>query len=162
MCCRRMVVGLSLALSCLCACAAAADEEAEERNVESLARQYLAMVRTEDPTPLETVEEMLAEDFIQSTSHGTVVKGREENVRWIGKALSEIRDLFNAFDYRLDVQTVRVYGQSALVFGKVELSGELKESRKPFQREIWETMVFVGKDGKWKLVHEHSTRVKSD
>ncbi len=75
--------------------------------------------------------------------------------------MAEIRDLFHTFDYRLDIQTVRVYGQSALVFGKVVLSGELKDGQTPFRREIWETLVFARMDGKWKLVHEHSTRAKS-
>jgi len=140
--------------------ASAAKPEAAE--VRQLANRFLAMLRTEKPTPLDAVGEMLADDFVQSTSHGTVVQGRKENLRWIRTALDEIQTLFDKFDYRFDIQRVKVYPRSALVFGKVKLFGTLKNGGQQFERQIWETMVFEKVGETWKMVHEHSTRVKAD
>lgn len=135
--------------------------EPQEQEVRELAKNYIGMVRTDNPTPLDAIGEMLDEDFIQSTSHGTVIRGREENLRWNKKAVDEIDELFSQFDFKFDIQTVRTNVDSALVFGKLTLFGQLKDGGR-FERQIWETIVFEKTDGRWKMVHEHSTRVKAE
>jgi len=135
--------------------------DTQEQEVRELAKKYIGMVRTDNPTPLDAIGEMLDKDFIQSTSHGTVVRGREENLRWNKKAVDEIDELFSQFDFKFDVQSVRVNVDAALVFGKLILFGQLKDDRK-FERQIWETIVFEKKDGHWKMVHEHSTRARPE
>lgn len=150
---------LALLLALLFIQPSRADQQ-EEQKVRQLAHTFLGMVRTEDPTPLDTIREILAEDFIQSTSHGTVVHGRKENLQWMEKAVAEIRELFQRFDYRFDIQSVRMYPNSGLIFGKITLFGDLKDGGEHLERQIWETMLFQKTNGQWKLVHEHSTRVK--
>lgn len=135
--------------------------EPQEQEVRELAKRYIGMVRTENPTPLDAIGEMLDKDFIQSTSHGTVIRGREENLRWNKKAVDEINELFSQFDFKYDIQSVRMNVDSALVFGKLTLFGQLKDGR-DFERQIWETIVFEKTDGHWKMIHEHSTRVKAE
>ncbi len=137
-------------------------DEPQEREIRELANKYVAMVRTDNPTPLDAIREMLAEDFIQSTSHGKVVQGRDENLRWYKKAVDEIQALFSRFDYRFEIQTVRTHPSSALVFGKITLFGELKDDGSKFERQIWETIVFEKADGTWRMVHEHSTRANAE
>ena len=135
-------------------------DDPQEQKVCELANKYAAMVRTDNPTPLNAMGELLDKDFIQSTSHGTVVRGREANLLWNRKAVDEIDELFSQFDFKFDIQTVRVNVDSALVFGKLTLFGQLNDGGGRFERQIWETIVFEKTDGRWKMVHEHSTRVK--
>jgi ketosteroid isomerase-like protein len=136
-------------------------EDPQEQKVRELANKYVAMVRTDNPTSLDAIGQMLDKDFIQSTSHGTVVRGREENLRWNKEAVDQIKNLFSQFDFRFDIQSVRVNVDTALVFGKLTLFGQLEDGGK-FERQIWETIVFEKTDAQWKMVHEHSTRVKAE
>jgi len=55
------IVGISLSVTCLIDAATAADEEAEKQAVEALAHKFLCMVRTDNPNPSETIEDLLAE-----------------------------------------------------------------------------------------------------
>lgn len=81
---------------------------------------------------------------------------------WNKKAVEEIESLFSQFDFKFDIQSVRVNVDSALVFGNLTLFGQLKDGGGRFERQIWETIAFEKIDGHWKMAHEHSTRVKAD
>jgi ketosteroid isomerase-like protein len=158
---RSIAGGSVLAWALVLACQPALAGDGSEARLKALAMKYLGMVRTENPTPLQEVARMLAEDFTQSTSFGTFHKGKAENMALYRKSVDEIRKAFSRLEVSFDVRSVRGFPRTVILFGKIRMSGTLKAGNAPFRREVWETMIFENRGRRWLLVHEHSTLARS-
>ena len=151
---------LVLALAFACGSRQAVGAEPSDPQLERLAVKYLGLIRTEDPTPLTEVAKMLSDDFIQSTSSGAVHKGKADNMALYRKSVAETQAVFRRLAVSFEVQSVRRFSKTAVVFGKITMAGDLKEGGTPFRREVWETIVFRKHGTDWLMVHEHSSRAK--
>jgi hypothetical protein len=128
----------------------------DEKAVKALTALFVGVFRTEKAVPVERLADVLSDDFIQVRAKGQV-RGKEANLKQYGKATDEIRTLFTRFDASYEVASVRMLGSGAVVFGQITFSGTLKEGNKPWQRVIWETLVFERTPEGWRLVQEHSS-----
>ena len=138
--------------------AAAPDED----TVRKAAHEFVGCFRLKNTTPLSRLDRTLAEDFIQATSRGQVVRGREANTAVYREAVDEIRAAFSEFDTRYDIEVVRVFKDSAFVFGKLTMAGRLKNGNAPYRRVIWESLIFERGETGWRMLHEHSTEANTD
>ena len=134
-----------------------AASKAAEPDFRQLAGRYVGLVRTGKPTPLVEISEMLSDDFVQSTSVGTVYSGKKANMALYRKSVAEIQAGFSRLDVRIDVQSVRKSPQIVILFGKITMSGDLRGRADAFRREIWETIIFRKEGNNWLMIHEHST-----
>jgi len=130
--------------------------------VRKLALEFIGAFRLDRPTARKRLEEMLAEDVVMAWSNGRAGKGKTTFLHWYDEAMAEIRDAFRTFAARYDIRSVRRFADGAIVFGKVELSGTLKDGDKPYRRSVWETLVFRKTPAGWRLIHEHSTRTAAE
>jgi len=136
--------------------AASGDEQA----VRTLAEAYVRAYATLGQPPAAKLEQILAEDFVSAFSNGTAAEGRAAFLQVYRKAMAEIRQLFQSWAVRLEIRSVRLFGQGAVVFGTVVMEGRLKDAsgaQKPFRKEVWETLVFRKAAGRWRLILEHAT-----
>ena len=60
--------------------------------------------------------------------------------------------------FKGNIVSVRAYGDTAVVTGRVTNNGTYKSQR--FSADEWTTDVFVKRDGQWRCVHSHITAVK--
>ncbi len=134
-------------------------DDPNELIIRELATSFIGMVRTNNPTPLSKIAQIIDDDFTQIHSSGKIYRGKKVNLDFNREAITEIHALFHHFEGQYIIQFVRVNPQTALIFGKVVLAGSLKEGDLRFQREILETLYFEKKKDGWKIVHEHSTRI---
>jgi uncharacterized protein (TIGR02246 family) len=131
----------------------------DEQAVRKLAEDYVRAYATLGQAPTAKLQQILAEDFMSAFSNGTAAEGRGAFLRVYRKAMAEIRQLFRSWAVRLEIRSVRVFGQAAVVFGTVIMEGRPKDGNgeKPFRKEVWETLVFRKAAGRWRLIHEHAT-----
>ncbi|MBN2583438.1 MAG: SgcJ/EcaC family oxidoreductase [Planctomycetes bacterium] len=135
---------------------------ADEAAVRALALQFVGMLRKGDRTTDAQIAAMLADDSLQVTSRGTTVRGKDALREFYGKAMTEADKLCSQFTSRYDIERVRISGDMAMVFGRIAITGRLAEGDAPFERNIWETLVFMRQDNQWRLWHEHSTLVSAE
>jgi len=131
-----------------------------EQQVEQLAREFVACFNKPDATSFEFMEGLLVDDFIQVTSSGKVIVGKQANLRMYREAREEIDQNFDHLRFDFDVQSVKVLRRkTAVVFGVAECRGALQGGQ-VFERQIHETLVFTRIGKKWRLTHEHSSRIE--
>ncbi len=133
----------------------------DEEILRDLAQEFAGAFRTERPTPIERIEEMLSEDFVQIRSIGEREEGKEANLTLYREGIQEIRNLFRVMTVRFDISRATCFRDGGVVSGKLVLEGRVKDTDEPFRREIWETLVFRKDGDAWRLIQEHSTRVSS-
>ena len=138
--------------------ALAENAKAEEREVRELAETYLAVARGQKP--VSSLEQILMPDFVQSTSLGTAHLGKAENMALYQMSCERMAADFLDMDAQLHVVSLKMHTDSAILFGKIAFTGQTKD-RRPWSRQIHETLVCVRTPGGWRVAHEHST-VASD
>ena len=138
------------------------EQSARDATVLKLAKEFAAAFRSENPTPIQRLGQLLSDDIIQVRSIGNIVEGKEANLRFYREAIDEIREAFSTMTVRYLVSRYRSAPEDAVVFGRLVLEGRLKANDRPFKREIWETLVFRKHADQWKIVLEHSTLVSSE
>jgi ketosteroid isomerase-like protein len=129
----------------------------DEKSVRERAHEFIAAFSIDDPSKTGILDDILAEDFTQVGSDGRLYEGKAENLRLYAKSMEDIREGFDSLRIDYDIRSVRVFGEGATVFGKLEMEGMLKGEETPFRRGVWETLVFQKDTDGWRLVHEHST-----
>ena len=135
--------------------AAPADTDDAEQ-VRGLAVAFSRVFCTKDPTPVAALEQMLADDFTQVGTNGRVYRGKQANLVLYAKGAADVPGRFKHLRVDYEIETVDVSGSSALVFGKMVGVGLQREDGEPYLREVWETLVFRKRAGRWQLVHEQS------
>lgn len=133
----------------------------DEEILRDLAQEFAGAFRTQRPTPIRRLEEMLSEDFVQIRSIGEMEEGKEANLTLYREGIQEIRSLFRVMTVRFDISRATCFRDGGVVSGKLVLEGRVKSTDAPFRREIWETLVFRKDRGDWRLIQEHSTGVSS-
>jgi ketosteroid isomerase-like protein len=145
-------LGLILVLAVVCGSAivlgqATANDEVSKA-LEQMEKQWNDAARRSDPRPL---EQMLAEDFTLTLSIGRVVDK--------ASYVSKIKDgsfKIESLDYS-DMKT-RVYGDCAVVIGRVNLKGAWDGV--DVSSEYAFTDTFVKQAGTWKQVASQVTRIE--
>ncbi len=122
-----------------------------------LAQAYVGFFRTENPTPPQELDRMLGEKLLSLTSNGELLEGKTVVLGAYRKSMEEIREQFAKWTVDFEVRSVRVLANAAVVFGKIVMTGRLKEGDKPYRREVWETLVFERSSAGWQIVQEHSS-----
>jgi ketosteroid isomerase-like protein len=126
------------------ACAATSDEQA----LIDLENRLSAAMRSGDVDFVAKTED---ETYTLTNSHAVVSHRADE--------LEEVRRRDPAYDvFDTHDMQARVYGDAAVVIGIVSLKG--KSGGKPFDADMRFTDTFVRRDGEWKLVAAHVTRIE--
>ncbi|MBN2541531.1 DUF4440 domain-containing protein [bacterium] len=137
----------------------AVSQEDTIEEIKTLSEKFVDMLSMENRTPLEEIESMLADDMVQISSSGEVFHGIKENMVFYTKGVMDVDSLFSEFDAGYVIESVKIMGNTAQVFGKLKLRGKLKKNDVKFDRDILESLLFVKTLDSWKITHEHSTRL---
>jgi len=128
---------------------------------EALARQFLAMVDTENRTPMSAVDDLLLDKFVQGSSTGEVHVGRPQNLQFYSDAVAEVDRFFKWFESDYRIESVQFLDDTATVVGNLAMIGGNEVGKETYRREFLESLVFTKVDGKWRLALEHSTRLST-
>jgi ketosteroid isomerase-like protein len=135
---RNLLVGLLVAVSCI---AARADSASDEKTVAALDTEYQAAVKVNDA---DTMDRILADDFVVVLGTGQIYTksdlldmARTKRVQYEHQEESE--------------QTVRVWGDTAVVTAKLWLKGV--DQGKPFDWHVWFSDTYVRTPSGWRYVH---------
>ncbi len=113
----------------------------DEKIIRNLTDKYVAMIRTEDRTSLEAIESMLADEYTQINSSGKVYSGKAANLAFYEEAFDDIDRNFKSLTTKYDIQSVKILPRSALVFGRLKMTGVLKDRNRPFNWDILESLL---------------------
>ena len=141
--------------------AGAAADTADQQAARRVALDFVASMDGTKPDSTERLTKLLAEEFVQIGSNGKVYKGRKANLELYARARREIAKTVKTMTLRYDIESVRVFGGSAAVFGRIEIAGRTNDGQ-DFRKCIWETLVLRRAAGTWQIVHEHSSIAPED
>lgn len=127
------------------AVAAPADDEREIRKVEAALCEAL---RTGDAAAIARLED---ETYTLTNSKGEVTTRADD----IADAKKGVR----YDEFRNHEQTVRLYGDAAIVLGVTSVKGSA--AGKPFAADFRFTDTYVRRDGAWKIAASHATRIET-
>ena len=133
----------------------------DEQTVRQLAQAYVGMARTESPTPLAVIENMLADDCVLMTKDGNVHRGKRTILRLFQDAIPQMRAKYRRIEARFDIESIRVFPTTAVVRGRIVGTALAASETIPLHVEVLETMVFEKIGDQWKMIHEHSTIARS-
>jgi ketosteroid isomerase-like protein len=136
-------------VSALLVVAAASKDDAVEQQIMKIERQWIDATVKGDIAALDKIE---ADDYIVIDPTGTISTKAEDmkNVK-SGDLKFDSIDIFES--------KVRVYGSAAVVTAKSHLKGNYKAQ--DISGDYSSTDVFVKKDGEWRAVSSHITRMVS-
>ena len=163
-----MVMGMVLSLAVLGPASLGVEENGSAPSiaqdkllVEGLAQEFVDFYAVPSGTSLERLEEILDDDFMQATMSGKLVRGKGNNLHEY-RTMREGKDADTRVQHvRYEIESVRVSGDMAWVFGLLESEGRGKKLNKAFGRSIWETLVFAREGGQWRLVFEQSAKANA-
>jgi ketosteroid isomerase-like protein len=122
-----------------------------EQSVRQFEREFIEarrQARRGNPAPLQS---LLSNDFIATSLNGRVVN-RAQYIR--SSSNPNIR--FTSFD--VDETAVRVYGDSAVVTGRVRITSRAEGGEQTFQFRYTNMYVTAG-GGRWQIAASHLTPV---
>jgi len=125
----------------LAAFAVQASESEDIAVVAALDTQYQAAVKANDAPAMAKI---LADDFILVIGNGTVSTKAD--------LLKEAEDRIRTYEHQEDTaQTVRVWGDTAVVTAKLWMKGERKDGT-PFDYTLWFSDTYVRTASGWRYV----------
>jgi ketosteroid isomerase-like protein len=130
--------------------------DAEVAKVRAVLDAYLATAKHPDGKPL--AKDAVGKDVLAFWSSGKTLTGRPALRAACDAAQAELRRDFEEFAATARDVKIRRKGDVAWLTCRLVLAGTLTEERGPFERRTRSTFVFEKRDGKWVLVHEHSSR----
>ena len=113
--------------------------------IEALEQQWVAAILGKDTA---TIDRLLADDFVGTTNSQRYVKRQ---------ALDDVRDGTHTI-LRLDDVQVRVYGDTAIV--DIDQTEKSRHGKADFSGSYVFTDVWVKRDGVWKAVSSHGSRIR--
>ncbi len=129
----------------------------EERNLRKLASEYAEAFRTENPTPIERVEELLADDCVLIPSRGGLIQGKEAVLQAINDAIIAKRAEFRKLKVRFTTKWTGVFADIAVMCGEWKEEGALKARGRPVKRTLWQTIVLRKIGGEWRIIQAQAT-----
>jgi ketosteroid isomerase-like protein len=103
--------------------------------------------------------ELFGEETLAFWSDGKAYDGRKAATYACVAAWRELAREFVEFRPVVHEERLVVSGDFAWFAGRVDLAGTLTGDRGEFRRTIRSTFVFEKTGGRWRIVHEHSSRV---
>lgn len=141
---------------------AARRNPAVEQEIRRLAEHFFAACRPDPRGDYERFAELLAKDVLAVGPWGYApLGGRDALLRWHKQDRPKQSVPFENYDLTYDVESVRVLGDAAVVFGKAHFGGKLKSGNEG-RAANWETLVFRREPAGWQIVHEQSTPLQPD
>jgi ketosteroid isomerase-like protein len=140
---------------------AAASSQDDEKAVRQLANEFIAAIGSDNPASLTKLEEIFADDICQITMEGKVIQGKQNNLFYYRSQREKSQTELRSHTARYDVRSVKMSPGLAVVFGEVEGERWRKNAPVPARGSFWETLVFQKINGNWRLVQEHSTRLRA-
>jgi ketosteroid isomerase-like protein len=135
---RNVLVGLLLAVAAI---AVRADSAADEKAVAALDTQYQAAVKINDA---DTMDRILADDFVVVLGTGQIYTKSD--------LLNMARTKRVQYEHQEEsAQTVRVWGDTAVVTAKLWLQGG--DQGKLFEWHVWFSDTYVRTPSGWRYVH---------
>jgi ketosteroid isomerase-like protein len=135
---RNVLVGLLVAVACI---AAGADSATDEKTVAALDTEYQAAVKINDA---DTMDRILADDFVVVLGTGQIYTKSD--------LLDMARTKRVQYEHQEESdQTVRVWGDTAVVTAKLWLKGV--DQGKPFDWHVWFSDTYVRTPSGWRYVH---------
>jgi ketosteroid isomerase-like protein len=135
--------------------APAAPESAEDRTKAELKQLERDIGRANVERDAAFFERVEADEFVFTDSGGGLTTKKEDVDSVRKPANPDVRLLA----YDVDDMQVRVYGETAVVTGRVTMRQNVKGEERTGRTRF--TDVFVRRDGRWRLVAGHSSRIKS-
>jgi ketosteroid isomerase-like protein len=135
---RNVLGGLLVAVAFI---AAGADSAADEKTVAALDTEYQAAVKVNDAN---TMDRILADDFVVVLGTGQIYTKSD--------LLDMARTKRVQYEHQEESdQTVRVWGDTAVVTAKLWLKGV--DQGKPFDWHVWFSDTYVRTPSGWRYVH---------
>ena len=130
--------------------AGARDASADAKAVAALDTAYQAAVKANDAAGMAAI---LHRDFVLVLGTGTVIP-REQ-------LLKSARDRAAVYEHQEEdagTQTVRVYGDTAVVTARLWLKGAAPDGSGPFDRRLWFSDTYVRTPGGWRYAFGQATQ----
>jgi len=146
-------LGLLVALAAgIPALGAGTDDEVLD--VKRVVSRFIDVFRSDAKARAETLADLLDEGYVLVDSKGKTVEGKAAGIDVITTGLkgawSNVRDFREEFALR----SIQLFGDIAVVSGRIDISGTLREGNRPLKSEAWMTLALRRRDAKWKIVHE--------
>jgi len=156
---RRLVLAAAATLAApfflFAAAPAPVPDSSDERVKAELMQLERDIGRANVERDAEFFERVEADEFVFTDSGGGLTTKRED-VDGVRKPANPDVKLLA---YDVDDMQVRVYGETAVVTGRVTTKQNVKGEERTGKSRF--TDVFVRRDGRWQLVAGHSSRIKS-
>jgi uncharacterized protein (TIGR02246 family) len=133
-------------------------ETDDESAIKAAVIQYFASVRYPDPPPIDP--ECFAPDVLGLWSNGEIHRGRKAFLRAHKEGAEEVARSFATLEVEPEIRVLRHRGDLAWLHVETTMAGALKEEKRTFERSIRTTFVLEKREGRWQIVHEHSSRVR--
>jgi len=139
----NLLIGLLVAVATI---PAVADSAADEKTVAAIDTEYQAAVKINDVT---TMDRILADDFVVVLGTGQIFTKSD--------LLDMARTKRIQYEHQEESdQTVRVWGDTAVVTAKLWLKGV--DQGKPFDWHVWFSDTYVRTPSGWRYVHGQASR----
>ena len=146
-----------LVLAAVGAALAATADDGDEAAVDAVLAKYLATATW--PGDPEFDPKIFSEDVRAWWSSGKTYEGRKAATAAVVNAHRELEREFVKFKPVVTGKRLVVKGDLAWVACNIDLIGELTKERGEFHKRIRSTFVFEKRDGRWRISHEHSSRL---
>jgi ketosteroid isomerase-like protein len=131
----------------------------EEKAVRQIAKEFMAVFRVGNPTPIERLEELLADDCTVVPPSAGPVLGKAQNVEAFTQTIEQNQQKFRELRVRYVIRSIKVFADSAVMCGLRSEEGSLRARGRPFKQSFWQTLVFEKTAGQWRIVQVHTTAV---
>ena len=152
-----MIVSIVAASLTVCAKRAVAVND-EDSAVRDVLRAYMSSMSYPDPAPVDPL--VFAEDVEGFASNGKTNRGRDEFVAAFKSGIAEVERGFVKFVAEPKDVMLRRSGSMAWITCRIELRGTRTQGRGPFNQIIRSTFVLRKQNGRWQIVHEHTSHAK--
>ncbi len=137
-----------------------ANTRADERTVGRLATEYFSAFRSKNPTSLERLEELLADNCAIKRPDGTEITGRTDNLLALAKATARARERYRTMTVRLSIASAKLIEPNAVVTGELVREGQIAGRSRPEKEKFQATIIFTRVEGTWKIVSVESVEVE--
>ena len=133
--------------------AAPAGGTAEEAAVLKCVDRVAALFSSKSRTSLDDVRSLLGRGLTRIDSFGLMTESKEASVAQYRKDLALLKQRFVEYHETWEPQSVRLFDDVAIVLGRFEMTGVLRNSDRRVRVPFWGTYVLRKDGGLWQFVH---------